>query len=60
MKDISENRIYDENGNYIRCPLNKEPCVKNCAWFNDRIRECAVLNLSKTFRSFEMDYERSH
>ena len=52
--------VRDENMKALICPLRKEACAKNCAWFNNRVFECAILNLDKTFRRFEMDYARSH
>ena len=50
--------VRNENMQSLICPLRKEACIKNCAWFNSRVMECAILNLDKTFRSFEMDFER--
>ena len=50
--------VRDSDGDKIYCPLIKEPCFKSCAWYNKNQKECAVLDLSKSFRSFEVDFER--
>ena len=49
--------VRNEKMQALICPLRKEACVNNCAWFNSRVMECAMLNLDKTFRRFEMDFD---
>nr|DAJ94286.1 MAG TPA: Nemertide alpha-1, Lineus Longissimus, toxin, inhibitor [Caudoviricetes sp.] len=49
--------VRNENMQVLICPLRGTACTKNCAWFNSRVMECAVLNLDKAFRRFEMDFD---
>lgn len=50
--------VRNRNGDKLYCPIFNEPCFKGYAWCDEKVKECAVLNLSKMFRSFKMDFER--